>query len=47
MGHRLVWNKRYNTGVEIIDRAHKKLFSILNKLFDLREQDEKSQWVCH
>ena len=47
MGNRLVWNKRYNTGVEIIDRAHKKLFSILNKLFDLRQEDEKSQWVCH
>lgn len=46
MGNQLVWNERYNIGVEVIDKEHKKLFSILNKLFDLRRQDEKSQWVC-
>ncbi len=26
MGTQLVWNERYNIGVEIIDREHKKLF---------------------
>ena len=46
MGTQLVWNERYNIGVEIIDREHKKLFSILNKLFDFGRQEEKSQWVC-
>lgn len=46
MGNQLVWNQRYNLGVEIIDKEHRKLFNILNKLFDLRQQDEKSQWVC-
>ena len=46
MGNQLVWNKRYNIGVEIIDREHKKLFHILNKLFDFGQQEEKSQWVC-
>lgn len=46
MGNQLVWNNRYNIGVEMIDREHKKLFRILNKLFDFGQQEEKSQWVC-
>ncbi len=46
MGNQLVWNERYNIGVEVIDKEHKKLFSILNKLFDFGRQEEKSQWVC-
>lgn len=46
MGNQLAWNQRYNIGVEIIDNEHKKLISILNKLFDLGLQEEKSQWVC-
>ena len=39
MGTQLEWNERYNIGVEVIDREHKKLFSILNKLFDLGHQE--------
>ncbi len=46
MGNQLVWNERYNIGVDIIDKEHKKLFSILNKLFDFGRQEEKSKWVC-
>lgn len=46
MGNQLVWNERYNIGVEVIDKEHKKLFNILNKLFDFGQQEEKSQWVC-
>lgn len=46
MGNQLVWNKRFNIGVELIDREHKKLFSILNKLFTFGQEEEKSQWVC-
>ena len=46
MGNQLVWNKRFDIGVDIIDNEHKKLFRTLNKLFVLGEQDEKSQWVC-
>lgn len=34
MGNQLVWNNRYDIGVDIIDKEHKKLFRILNKLFD-------------
>ena len=43
MGTRLVWNERYNLGVETIDKEHKKLFRILDKLLDFGQQDEKSQ----
>jgi len=46
MGNKLVWNKRYEIGVEIIDKEHKKLFKILSKLFDFGQQDEKKQWAC-
>lgn len=46
MGNQLVWQERYNIGVEVIDKEHKKLFSVLKKLFDFGKQDEKSQWVC-
>ena len=46
MGTQLMWNERYQIGVDIIDREHKKLFSILNKLFDFGRQEEKSHWVC-
>lgn len=46
MGNRLVWQDRYNIGVEIIDKEHRKLFSIMNRLLTFLEQEEKSQWVC-
>ncbi len=46
MGNRLTWDERYNIGVEIIDREHKKLFSILNKLFDFGNKAEKSHFAC-
>ena len=45
MGNQLVWNERYNIGVDIIDKEHKKLFSILNKLFDFGRQEEKRKWL--
>lgn len=47
MGTKLVWNNQYDVGVDIIDREHRKLFRILNKLFDIRQKEEKSRWVCH
>ncbi len=46
MGNRLVWDERYNIGVEIIDREHKKLFGILGKLFDFGNRAEKSHFAC-
>ena len=44
-GQQFVWQERYNLGVEIIDREHRKLFSIMNKLAAYDENDEKSKWA--
>ena len=41
-----MWNDRYNIGVNIIDKEHKKLFRILNKLFEFGQQETKRPWVC-
>lgn len=46
MNNQLVWKAEYNLGVDIIDREHKRLFKIINKLFSFSEEDEKSQWAC-
>lgn len=45
MGNQIVWHDRFNIGVDVIDKEHRKLFSILNRLF-MNQQDDKSQWVC-
>lgn len=46
MSKQLIWQERYNIGVDIIDKEHKKLFGILNRLFANEDQEEKRQWVC-
>lgn len=46
MENQLVWEERFNIGVDVIDKEHKKLFKIINKLFAFGEDEEKSQWVC-
>lgn len=46
MGNQLVWEDRFNIGVEVIDREHRKLFQIMNRLLTFSEQEDKSQWVC-
>lgn len=46
MSNQLVWQDRFNIGVEIIDNEHKKLFGILNRLFANKTEESKSQWVC-
>ena len=40
------WNDQFNLGVEIIDRAHQKLFSIVNKLVALSEDPVKQPYAC-
>ena len=46
MGNQLIWDDRFNIGIEIIDKEHKKLFKIMNKLFTANENEIKSQWFC-
>ncbi len=40
------WNRRYEIGVESIDKQHKQLFATINKLLVLGEEEEKKEWVC-
>lgn len=44
--NQLIWQDRFNIGVESIDKEHKKLFTIMNRLLAFTEQDLKSKWVC-
>lgn len=46
MEGQLVWKDEYNIGVDIIDREHKRLFKIINKLFQFTDEKSKSQWAC-
>lgn len=46
MKNQLVWEERFNIGVELIDKEHKNLFKIINKLFEFQDDDEKEQWAC-
>lgn len=40
------WQEEFEIGVEKIDKEHKRLFQIINKLFAFREKDKNSQWAC-
>lgn len=42
----LKWNDRFNIGVEVVDRAHQRLFSIVGKLISLNEDPDKQQHAC-
>ena len=38
MGNQLVWNQRYDIGVDIIDNEHQRLFQIINNLLSLGKE---------
>lgn len=40
------WNDRFNIGVECVDKAHRRLFSIVSKLISLNEDETKQQHAC-
>ena len=43
MSSGLEWQDRFNIGVDIVDKAHKQLFSTMNRLLAVtREQDKKA-----
>ena len=46
MAKEIKWNDRFNVGVESIDSAHRKLFSIVGKLIALNEDEAKQQHAC-
>ncbi len=46
MAKEIKWNDRFNVGVDSIDSAHRKLFSIVGKLIALNEDEAKQQHAC-
>ena len=46
MEEQLMWQDRFNMGVECIDKEHQKLFGIMNKMISFGERPEKHQWIC-
>lgn len=46
MSNAIKWNDRFNVGVETIDSAHEKLFSIVGSLIALNEDEHKQHHAC-
>lgn len=46
MSEKAEWNERFNIGVDSIDNAHQKLFSIVRKLIHLSKDENNGQWAC-
>ena len=46
MDGRFEWREEYEIGVDVIDQEHRRIFRIVNKLFDFREEEKDSQWTC-
>ncbi len=40
------WNECFNIGVTSIDKAHRKLFSIVRRLVELSKNEEMGKWAC-
>lgn len=40
------WQDRFNIGVEIVDQAHRKLFSIVDKMMELYVEKHESRFAC-
>lgn len=38
----LVWDDKYNIGVEVVDKAHAKLFRIMRRLMDVSQSDQNN-----
>lgn len=42
----IVWKDDYKMGVDFLDKEHKLLFSTMDKLLRISENEEKSVWAC-
>ncbi len=40
------WNEQFNIGVDSIDKAHRKLFSIVRRLIYLSDNENHGKWAC-
>ena len=46
MAKEIEWNERFNIGVEEVDKAHRRLFSVVRKLMELSEDEKRGRGVC-
>lgn len=46
MEGQIEWQESFSIGVDIIDKEHRRLFQIINKLFKFREEEKDSEWIC-
>lgn len=46
MPKEIKWNDRFCIGVDTVDRAHERLFTIVGKLINLNEDEVKQQHAC-
>lgn len=46
MGNRFEWSDQFSMGVESLDKEHKQLFKVINKLFAFHGEEKDRQWVC-
>lgn len=46
MDTQFVWRDEFNIGVPTIDKEHQRLFKIINRLFEFKEEEKNSQWAC-
>lgn len=46
MDTQFVWQEEFNIGVESIDKEHQRLFKIINRIYEFKEQEKNSQWAC-
>lgn len=46
MSKEMEWDARFNIGVASIDKAHRKLFSIVRKLIALSKDEKNGPWAC-
>ena len=44
--HQIQWQDRFNIGVDAIDEAHRKLFSIVQKIMELYVEQHKNKFAC-
>ncbi len=47
MNNEYEWREEYNIGVDSIDKEHRQLFSIINKLFAMEKEGKDIEWVCN
>lgn len=40
------WKEEYNLGVDVIDKAHKQLFSIVRKMLNLLDNEKNDEFAC-